>query len=63
MESGDHIVSDDIIFTASTVEEHDKILAEILNRAKPHNVKLNYDKIQLRIPEVKYLGTIISKKA
>ena len=27
-----------------------------------HNVKLNYDKLQLRVPEVKYLGTIVSQE-
>ena len=60
--SGVHIVSDDIIVAAATEEEHDKILTEVLDQAKAHNVKLNYDKLQLRVPQVKYLGTIISKE-
>jgi len=30
---GIHIVADDIIITASTVEEHDKILQQVLDRA------------------------------
>ena len=58
---GVHIVTDDIIIAASTVEEHDKILKQVLDRAEARNVKLNYDKLQLRVPEVKYLGTIISQ--
>ena len=37
-------------------------MTEVLDRAKAHNVKLNCDKFQLRIPQVKYLGTIISKE-
>ena len=57
---GVHIVPDDIIIAASTIEEHDKILTQVLDRAEAHSVKLNYDKLQLRVPEVKYLGTIIS---
>ena len=60
--SGVHIVSDDLIVAASMKEEHDKILTEILDRAKAHNVKFNYDKLQLKLPQVKYLGTIISKE-
>ena len=60
--SGVHIVSDDIIVAASTEEEHDKILTEVLDRAKAHNVKLKYDKLQLRVPQVKYLGAIMSKE-
>ena len=34
-------------------------MKQVLDRAEAHNVKLNYDKLQLRVPEVKYLGTII----
>ena len=57
---GIHIVTDDIIIAASNVEEHDKILTEVLQRAAARNVKLNFDKLQLRVNEVKYLGTIIT---
>ena len=39
-----------------------KILKQVLDRAEAHDVKFNYDKLQLRVPEVKYLGTIISGK-
>ena len=56
-----HIVIDDIIVAASTVEEYDKILKQVLEQAEAHNVKLNYDKLLLRVPEVKYLGIIISE--
>ena len=43
--SGVYIVADDIIIAAPTVEEHDKILKQVLDRAEAHNVKLNYDKL------------------
>ena len=57
---GIHIVADDMIIAATTIEEHDKILAQVLQRAKERNITLNFDKLQLRVSEVKYLGTIIT---
>ena len=57
---GIHIVADDIIIAASTIEEHDHILQQVLDRALECNVKLNFDKFQLRVSEVKYLGSIIT---
>ena len=35
---GIHIVADDIIIAAVTVEEHDKILQQVLDRAIERNV-------------------------
>jgi len=58
--SGIHIVADDIIVAGSTVQEHDQILQKVLERAKERNVHFNFEKLQLRVPEVKYLGTIIT---
>lgn len=58
--SGIHIVADDIIIAASTVKEHDHILRQVLERVKERNVRFNFNKLQLRVPEVKYLGTIIT---
>ena len=55
-----YVVADDMIIVATTVEEHDKILAQVLQRAKERNITLNFDKLQLRVSEVKYLGTIIT---
>ena len=31
----------------------------MLDHAEAHNVKLQYEKLQLRVPEVKHLGTTI----
>ena len=53
-------MADDIIIAATTVDEHDAILRKVLERARERNVKLNWDKLQLRVNTVKYLGTIIS---
>ena len=57
---GVHIMADDIIIAAATVEEHDIILRKVLVRAGDRNVKFNLDKLQLRVNSVKYLGTIVS---
>ena len=57
---GIYIVADDIIIAASTIEEHDHILQQVLDRATEHNVKLNFDKFQLRVNTVNYLGSVIT---
>ena len=44
---GLHIVADDLIIAAENTEEHDKILYQVLQRAKERNIKLNFDKLQL----------------
>ena len=59
---GVHIVADDIIIAAATTEEHNATLRKILERARERNVKFNWDKLQLRVNTVKYLGTIISEE-
>ena len=53
---GIHIVSDDIIIAGSSLQEHNQILRQVLERAKECNVRFNYDKLQLRVPEVKPLS-------
>ena len=57
---GLHIVADDLIIAANDIDEHDKILHQTLQRAEDRNIKLNFDKLQLRMNEVKYLGTIVT---
>ena len=59
---GIQIVADDMIIAAKTIEDHDKILTQVLQRAEEHNITFNFEKMQLRVNEVKYLGTIISKE-
>ena len=57
---GVYIVADDIIIAAKNNQEHDHILKQVLERAKEHNIVFNLEKLQLRVNEVKYLGTIIT---
>ena len=57
---GIHIVADDIIVAGATVQEHDQILRQLLDRAEERKIRFNFDRLQVRVPEVKYLGTIIT---
>ena len=57
---GIHIVADDIIIAAVNIEEHDQILRQVLERANQRKIKLNFDKLQLRMKEVRYLGTMVT---
>ena len=54
-------IHDDIIIASDTVSQHDDILKRVLQRAREQNIKFNKTKIQLRVPEVKYLGHLIGK--
>lgn len=53
---------DDVIVTGRNEQEHDLTLAKVLDRAKENNVKFNPEKFQFKVPEVKYVGQIISKE-
>ena len=59
---GVHAVFDDLIIAAETEEEHDRILAEVVQRARDRNVKFNKKKVQFKKTEVKYLGGLISQE-
>lgn len=50
---------DDIIISAKTKEEHDKILMEVLELALENKVKFNKDKFQYSQQTVKYIGYIV----
>ena len=51
---GIHIVADDI------TEEHNMILQKVFVETQGANIKFNFDKLQLWVSVVKYLGAIIS---
>ncbi|GBL99711.1 Uncharacterized protein K02A2.6 [Araneus ventricosus] len=58
---GIEIYFDDLIIAGKNKEEHDKILVEVLERAKENNIKFNPNKFQFRIEEVIYMGLLESK--
>lgn len=54
------VVFDDIIIAASSMEEHDNILRQLLERAREMNVRFNRAKLQLTVNSVVYLGHVVS---
>ena len=57
---GVEIIFDYIIIAGTNVQDHDEILKKVLQRAKDKGVRFNKNKLKLRIPEVKYVGNIVS---
>ena len=57
---GLHIVGDNLIIAVDNIDEHEKALHQVLQRAEDLNIKLNFNKLQLRMNEVKYSGTIVT---
>ena len=58
--NGIQCVADDVIIYGSNQEEHDKNLRGLLARCQLHGIKLNNDKCQLNVPEIKFLGHVVS---
>ncbi|GBN46208.1 Transposon Tf2-6 polyprotein, partial [Araneus ventricosus] len=54
------IYFDDLLIAANSIKEHDEILAKVVQRAKSLNIKFNKNKVQFRVPEVKYLGHVFN---
>jgi hypothetical protein len=52
---------DDILIFTNTLEEHWKIVREVLKRLRNHNLYLQPEKCEFEKTEVEYLGLIISK--
>ena len=52
---------DDIVIYGSSLEDHNKRLAEVLQRLRKHSLKLQPDKCEFLRKEVIYLGHIISE--
>ena len=54
------VLFDDILIHAETPEENSKILHEVFQQCRRAGIKLNPKKCKIGVPEVKYLGHIIS---
>ena len=57
-----HAVMDDILIAGRDIAHHDAVLNEVLDRAKCHNLKLNFDKVKVRKQEVPYVGHNVSSE-
>lgn len=52
------IIYFDLLIYAQDESEHDKIFQKVIDRAKSLNIKLNPDKLQYKLKEVRFLGNI-----
>lgn len=52
---------DDTLIGGRDVEHHDQIFRKVIERAIQYNLKLNYDKCEIRQPQVSYVGHLITK--
>ena len=57
---GCRAIMDDILIAAKTPVEHDRILKNVAERAKAWNLKLNFDKCQIKKNEVLYVGHLVT---
>ena len=53
---------DDIIVAAKTSREHDRIMKAVITKATNWNLKLNFEKCQIKQPQVKYVGHLVTKQ-
>ncbi|BES98482.1 Hypothetical protein NTJ_11291 [Nesidiocoris tenuis] len=53
---------DDVIVAAESEEKHDKLLKEVMEKAKQFGVKFNKSKMQFKQKSVKYVGLIFSSE-
>jgi len=58
---GAFAIIDDILIMGKNVEEHDRILKEVVSRATSHNLKLNFDKCLIRQASVPYMGHLVTE--
>ena len=50
------VIADDILVWGSDIEEHNKRLRAVLQKARDSNLKLNKSKCKIGLPEVTYVG-------
>ena len=57
---GVQCVADDVIVYGKDHEDHNRNLRNLLSRCEEHRIKLNPDKCQFHVSQIKFLGHIIS---
>nr|XP_022295054.1 uncharacterized protein K02A2.6-like [Crassostrea virginica] len=58
--TGVECIVDDILVWGETTAEHDSRVQQMLQRCREMNFKLNKSKVEYRVPEVKYVGHLIT---
>lgn len=59
---GVFVYMDDIIIYAKTLDEHNRILREVLERLRKYNFKLEIDKCEFLKKEITYLGHVLGPR-
>ena len=57
---GARAIMDDILIAGKTPQEHDRIMIKVVERATEWNLKLNFDKCQVKQPRVTYVGHLVT---
>lgn len=57
---GTKVYIDDILISGSSLEEHDARLAQALEAARTHGLKLNAKKCEFRKTKITYLGEVLT---
>lgn len=53
---------DDVLIWGSTVEEHDKVLREVLSRMEKEGITINQQKSVFGVKKIEYLGHVLSEQ-
>ena len=59
---GARAIMDDIIVAAKTSREHDRIMKTVITKATNWNLKLNFERCQIKQSQVKYVGHLVTKQ-
>ena len=57
---GARAIMDDILIAGKTPQEHNRIMRKVVERATEWNLKLNFDKGQVKQPRVTYVGHLVT---
>ena len=59
---GAHNIHDDIRVTGASEEEHDERLNQVMKKLEESGLTLNYDKCQIGVSSMEYLGNLLTDK-
>ena len=59
---GTVVLCDDILVYGKTRQEHDQNLRAVLRRSLDKGIRLNNEKLEVGVPEIKYFGHVLSDK-
>ena len=53
-------IMDDILVVGESVQQHDKTLKQVIEKGTEYNLKLNFEKCQIRQSQIPYIGHIFT---